>query len=312
MKKFLFIAFFLNLFIIMLFWWQGSASLFDGKISNIIFAFGKLSGLLAVYAILLQFVLRGRAVWIEEVFGLNNLSTVHRLNGYLVLVFLLLHFTFILTSYSIFTKTDVVSQLITFITSETDFLYAFFALILFITVVFLSIYIVRKRLKYEIWYYTHLFTYLAILLAWGHQLKFGGDFIGNTLFTGYWYAIYIFVFANFFVFRYLRQGFLFYKYKFNVAKVVPETEDTTSVYISGNNLSRFSLQPGQFFILRFLDSKRWWQAHPFSLSFVPKDNQLRVTVKNVGDFTSEIPQLKPGTPLLLDGPLGTFTQKSLR
>jgi len=42
---------------------------------------------------------------------------------------------------------------------------------------------------------------------------------------------------------------------------------------------------------------------------VPKDNLIRVTIKNVGDFTSEIATLKTGTPILLDGPLGTFTSK---
>lgn len=305
-KALLYLAFFINLFIILFFWWQGSSSLFAGQLPDIILAIAKLSGLLAVYFVLLQFVLRGRAIWVEEVFGLNNLSTVHRLNGYLSLSFLLTHFTLILTSYSLISNINIITQFTNFILNDNDLLKAFFGLLLFVTIVFASIYIVRRNLKYETWYYIHLASYLAILLAWGHQLELGSDF-ASSFFVWYWYALYIFVFGNVFVFRFLRQVYLFLRYRFTVSHIVKEADGATSVYITGTNLSNFSVQPGQFFILRFLDSKRWIEAHPFSLSFLPKENQLRVTIKNVGDFTSKIPQLKKGTPILLDGPLGTFT-----
>lgn len=307
-KLFLYFLFIVNLFVILFFWWNGSKFLFDGSLENGLLAFARLAGLMAVYFVLLQFVLRGRAVWIEEAFGLNNLSTVHRLNGYLSLSFIVTHVLLILTSYSLFANTNVFTQLITFISTYTDLLMAFLAATLFVSIVFFSIYIVRKRLKYETWYYIHLASYLAVLLAWGHQLEFGGDFFQDA-FVWYWYGLYLFVFGNLLIFRFLRQGYLFWKYRFRVANLVKEADGAMSVYISGNNLSEFMIKPGQFMILRFLDAKRWWQAHPFSLSFVPQNNMLRVTIKNVGDFTAEIPGLKKGTPILLDGPLGTFTSE---
>jgi len=306
MKKILYGAFVINFFVIVFFWWQGSGSLFTGDLTNALLAIARLCGLLAVYFVLLQFVLRGRAVWIEEAFGLNNLSTVHRLNGYLSLLFILSHFILILTSYSLAANTNVIVQFFDFISQYTELLQSFIALVLFVTIVFVSIYIVRRRLKYETWYYIHLATYIAVLFAWGHQLKFGGDF-AQTFFVWYWYALYIFVFGNLLIFRWMRQVYLFFKYRFIVSNVIKEADGAISVYITGNNLSGFVVKPGQFMILRFLDKKRWWQAHPFSLSFVPKENMLRVTIKNVGDFTSEIGKIKKGTPILLDGPLGTFT-----
>ncbi len=306
MKKILYAVFVINLFVIIFFWWQGSGSLFTVDFTNSLLAIARLCGLLAVYFVLLQFVLRGRAVWIEETFGLNNLSTVHRLNGYLSLSFILSHFILILISYSLAANTNIIAQFFYFILNYDDLLQSFIGLVLFVSIVFVSIYIVRRKLKYEIWYYIHLASYLAILLAWGHQLEFGGDFVQN-LFVWYWYALYIFVFGNLIIFRFLRQGYLYLKYRFIVSRVVKEADGATSIYISGNNLSAFVIRPGQFMILRFLDKKRWWQAHPFSLSFVPRENMLRVTIKNVGDFTSGIGKIKKGTPILLDGPLGTFT-----
>lgn len=308
MKKILYGAFALNLLVIIFFWWQGSGNLFNVDFTNSILAIARLCGLLAVYFVLMQFVLRGRAVWIEEAFGLNNLSTVHRLNGYLSLTFILTHFTLILTSYSLAANINIFAQFFNFVLHSDDLFHAFLALILFVTIVFVSIYIVRRRLKYEMWYYIHLATYLAVALAWGHQLELGGDFSQN-FFVWYWYALYIFVFGNLIIFRWLRQVYLFLQYRFVVARVVKEADGATSVYITGKNISKFVIRPGQFMMFRFLDKKRWWEAHPFSLSFVPKDNMLRITIKNVGDFTSQIPSLKIGTPVLIDGPLGTFVSK---
>jgi predicted ferric reductase len=307
MKKILYSAFFINFFIIVYFWWQGSGNLFTVDLTNSLLAIARLCGLLAVYFVLLQFVLRGRAVWVEEVFGLNNLSKVHRLNGYLSLSFILVHVLLILTSYSLLTNVSFVEQFITFVTTDRNLFFAFVGATLFVGIVFSSIYIVKKQLPYETWYYIHLASYLAVLSAWWHQLILGGDFFQN-LFVWYWYILYIFVFGNLIVFRWLRQVYLFVKYRFAVSHIVREADGAASVYITGNNLSKFVIKPGQFMILRFLDKKRWWQAHPFSLSFVPKENMLRVTIKNVGDFTSQIEKIQKGTPILLDGPLGTFTK----
>ncbi len=52
---------------------------------------------------------------------------------------------------------------------------------------------------------------------------------------------------------------------------------------------------------------RWWQAHPFSLSAAPNGQWLRLTVKRVGDHTSELPKVRPGTRVWAEGPSGVFT-----
>jgi predicted ferric reductase len=57
-------------------------------------------------------------------------------------------------------------------------------------------------------------------------------------------------------------------------------------------------------------AKRYrWQSHPFSMSCLPDGRHLRVTIKHVGDFTRQIPGLKPGTPVIIDGPHGVFTAR---
>jgi ferredoxin-NADP reductase len=41
---------------------------------------------------------------------------------------------------------------------------------------------------------------------------------------------------------------------------------------------------------------------------VPDGRRLRITIKNIGDFTAGVHALRPGTPVLIDGPFGKFTE----
>ena len=300
----------INIAIIIGFWWTVSHKLLlSGDASSMLLAFGRLTGLLAVLFVLLQFLLMGRPVWIEKIFGLDKLARIHHLNGYLSISFILLHPVLLITSYAIRNEVGLIEQYVDFFHNYRDVWQASIAVILFTGIVFLSITIARKRLKYESWYFIHLLTYLAVLLAFGHQLKIGGDLLTNKSFAAYWWMLYIFVFGNVLIFRFMKPVYNSVKYRFTVSDVVAETADTNSVYITGRNLHKFRTKAGQFIILRFLAKGFWWQAHPFSLSFVPKNNQIRITVKNCGDFTSKIPEIKKGTPLYIDGPYGVFTPK---
>lgn len=299
----------INLLVIVLFWWPGAAPLLSTTTATTALALGRLAGLLAVYSICLQVMLTGRARWLEPVFGLDKLTRLHALNGYLALFFIVTHPLLIITSYSLTSGQSFFAQYIEFISTSWLLLQSTLSVLLFITIIGMSLYIVRRRLRYETWYFVHLFVYLAILLAFSHQLTFGGDFLRDPVFRAYWYVLYFFVFGNLLFFRFLRPLYLLARYRFKVSHLIPETHDTVSVYITGQNLNRLKTKPGQFIIVRFLDKQRWWEAHPFSLSYLPKNNTLRLTIKNVGDFTSKISQLKPGTSVYLDGPYGSFTIK---
>lgn len=308
-KVFIYFLFLISLSVILYFWSSHSVILLYQGTGTILIAFGRLFGLLAVYFVLLQFLLIGRVLWIEKIFGLDKLSRIHHLNGEFSILFILLHPIFLTFGYAISSKQNVVAQFLTFLTAYEDVFMAFLAAMIFITVVFLSIYIVRKKLKYETWYFIHLLTYVAIILAWGHQLKNGEDFLTNRWFVYYWYLLYIFVFGQVIIFRFLRPFYLFYKHGFIVEKIVKENDEVNSIYISGRKMKQFKVKAGQFMIFRFLAKHFWWQAHPFSLSKQPDGKTIRITPKNVGDFTNLIPQIAPNTPILIDGPYGTFTKE---
>lgn len=307
-KKFLiWLLFGLNFVVITAFWWQRNAAMWGMGGTSTLLVYAKLAGLYAVYFVLLQFVLMGRAVWIEQVFGLDRLARLHRINGYLSLLFILLHPVLLGLAYARMGQIGFWQEIGQMVTSSDDLFQALVSVIIFCAIVFLSIYIVRKHLKYEMWYYVHLLTYAAVILAFGHQLELGSDFEENQIFTAYWYALYFVVFANLMYSRFVVPLVLFSRYKFYVSKVVPETADTVSIYMKGNGLERLTIKPGQFIKVRFLAKGFWYESHPFTLSAVAKGDFLRVTVKQLGDFTAKLSTLPVGTKVFIEGPYGVFT-----
>src|SRR5207302_8684490 len=79
-----------------------------------------------------------------------------------------------------------------------------------------------------------------------------------------------------------------------------------------HRLGRLGAHAGQFFLWRFLDRRRWWASHPFSLSAAPDGRSLRITAKALGDFSSRMGECRPGTRVLAEGPFGVFTEAARR
>lgn len=301
------IIYWVNWVIIAGFWWSNSGSFFQGDLNDILIALGRLAGLVAGYMILLQFFFMGRTPYLERVFGLDKLSQIHHSNGLRGFYFLVLHPLLLVLGYRAFKEQSIWSQVKDFFINYEYVNFAIIGFLFFVVIVASSIYISRRRLKYESWYFVHLLAYLAVFGSFWHQIKIGEDLLASQIFYWYWIGLYTFVFANHIVFRFARPVYRYFKHQFFVENVVRENYNTVSIYIGGKDLDKFNIHAGQFMIFRFLAKGYWWQAHPFSMSMMPNGKQLRVTIKNVGDFTAKIQEVKVGTKIFIDGPYGVFT-----
>jgi predicted ferric reductase len=183
---------------------------------------------------------------------------------------------------------------------------------LLIAVVALSVVVVRRRLPYEAWYAVHLTAYAAIALAWFHQIPTGNELVLDRAAADYWRALYLATLGALLVFRVLVPIANGFRYGLRVGDVVTEAPGVVSLRIDGRNLERLSARAGQFFLWRFLGRGRWWASHPFSLSAAPDGRSLRITVKALGDFSSRLGQIEPGTRVLAEGPFGVFTADAQR
>jgi predicted ferric reductase len=67
-------------------------------------------------------------------------------------------------------------------------------------------------------------------------------------------------------------------------------------------------EPGTFVFLRVPDMEgQQKELHPFSISSSPVDRDLRLSIRQIGDFTRRLPALKSGTHVDVYGPFGGFT-----
>jgi predicted ferric reductase len=308
-KTLLYLLFFVNLGSIVTLWYLGSNSLLLEGTPGILVALGRITGLLAEFFILLQLILIGRIRFIERQFGHDKLALLHRRVGLYVAGLIVVHPIFLSFGYGMFSEQSFFKQFISFLTTWDDIASALFGLILFSVAAILSINYLRKNLKYERWHFTHLFMYAGIFLALEHQTKTADVSSGAPLY--YWTVLNYAVFGVLIAYRFLRPFYLLYKHRFKIARVEAESDDVVSIYVEGSDLEKFKFEAGQFAIINFL-AKGMWTSHPFSFSAAPNGKTLRFTIKALGDFTEKARGLKPGIPVLIDGPLGHFTREKAR
>jgi ferredoxin-NADP reductase len=170
----------------------------------------------------------------------------------------------------------------------------------------------RRRLSYETWYYAHLYTYLAIALAFSHQFADGAEFMTDTAARFAWSALYLGVGTAIVWFRFITPVRQALRHRMRVTEVRTEAPGVVSVVIGGHHLAELRAESGQFFRWRFLARDLWWTSSPYSLSEPPRPDRLRITVKAAGDHSGALLRLKPGTRVAAEGPYGALTGAARR
>ena len=268
---------------------------------------GRLAGFAAAYLMLVMVMIIGRLPWLERAVGQDRLVRWHRRIGPWPLGLITVHVVLITLGYAQLARVGALHQLWVFLNSYPDLLAATVGFCLLVMAGITSIKIARRHLKYETWGIVHLYTYLALALAFAHQITTGGSFIGHPLTKAVWIAVWILTAGVVILFRVGQPITRSLRHQLRIAAVCEEAPGVYSVICSGRRLDRLAVSGGQFFKWRFLTKELWWHAHPYSLSALPQPPYLRVTIKGVGDHSRAIATLKPGTRVAIEGPYGAFT-----
>jgi ferredoxin-NADP reductase/DMSO/TMAO reductase YedYZ heme-binding membrane subunit len=265
---------------------------------------GRLAGLVATDLLMVQVLLMARIPVIERSFGQSELTRRHRSLGIVSFSLLLVHIALVTLGEGGHSGLDPIGQLLEFVHDYPGVLLATVGTAVLVLVVLTSRPL-RHRLRYEAWHALHLGTYAAVALVIPHELLSGRDFGTLPVARAYWWALTGSALGAVLVWRVGRPLQLTLRHRLVVEEVVVEAPDVVSVHLSGRNLDRLRVAPGQFFTWRFLQG--WWgwtRRHPFSLSAAPTADRLRITVKDVGAGTHRIATLRPGTRVTVGGPLG--------
>jgi predicted ferric reductase len=275
--------------------------------AGILTAIGEICALYGTFLVLIQLVLMSRSPWLDQVFGQDRITAAHRWVGFGAIWLLVSHFLFTTIGFGMADGSGPVAETLTLLTTYPYVLWSAVALVMFVIIGITSVRAVRQRASYETWYAIHLYTYLAIALAFLHQLVVGVDFATDPVARLYWIALYVVAIGSLLTFRFGQPILVSWRHRLRVANVVNEGPGVVSIYLTGRDLDRLPVRAGQWFRLRFMTSVGWWRAHPFSISAAPNGRYLRFTIKDLGDYTRLLQSASVGTSVFVEGPYGVFT-----
>ena len=288
-------------------WWFSVPANYSATPANLATTLGELSGLLGAYLVCAQLLLIARVPWFEGAVGLDKLVSWHRSLGATVVFLVLTHIGFMVLGAEIIDKSMPWSEFLTLLQDYPDMTKTLIGTILFLLVGLTSARLLRHRLSYEWWYWIHLTAYVAIFLTFFHQLSGGAHFVSNPFNRALWLLLYLGTASAIITWRFILPTLDAWRTRMRVVAVVPETADTASVWFQGKHLDQLGVRAGNFLNFRFLAWGHLLTAHPYSVSYVPREGHMRITVGGIGDHSRRLRSLKPGTMVFAEGPFGHFT-----
>lgn len=293
-------------------WWVDTPSFGSLTPGKAMTAAGELTGMVAGVLICVQILLIARVPWLERAIGLDRLVSWHRSLGTSVLLLTVTHVLLIVVGGMATDQVTLWSEFWTTTLPQPDVLTALIGTGMLILAGVTSARAARQHLSYEAWYWLHTTTYVAVFLTFGHQINAGAHFVGSPVNRVLWTVLYLGTAAAVVVWRAVLPAAAVLRHRVRVERVVEEASGVTSVWLHGAHLDERNARAGQFFTFRFLAWGHLATAHPYSVSFLPEGNRMRITVGALGDHSSAVNDLRPGTHVFMQGPYGRFTADRAR
>lgn len=281
-----------------------------GSAAELAYAASVLAATVGTYGVLILLVLIARLPVLERAIGQDRLVLAHRRFAPWVTALVGAHVVLVVAAYAGFSGTGFWAQLGALLTTAPWILPAAVGTVALLAAAVTSWR--RIRMRHEVWWSIHLLTYLAVALAFAHQILIGGPFVSGWA-RALWVILFAAVFGAILWFRVAVPLWRSWRHDLRVVRVVRETPDVVSVWIRGRRLEQLGIRPGQFCTWRFLHPGLRFEAHPYSVSGLPRslpgteDGLVRITVKALGDASAATAAVPVGTRVLVEGPYGAIT-----
>jgi predicted ferric reductase len=247
----------------------------------------------------MQFVIGARLRWIEAPFGLDVLLVLHKLMALVATGLLLAHPLLVAWGES--------WSLLTRVHARWYFWAGRAAALILILHIGVSLGRLVMRLSYERWRRVHNVSALSILsLGFAHSAAIGQDTRGGGLVV--WSMPAAVAIGCWIHHRVLRPALLRRRVPFRVVGIVAEAPQVWTLTLRPVGHHRLRFVPGQFQFLRLFGEGMPSDEHPFTIASSPtRSRDVTVTVKECGDFTSQIARARPGDLATIHGPFGRFS-----
>jgi predicted ferric reductase len=255
---------------------------------------------------LAQFLLSGRFEWLTGRIGIDRIMRFHQVLSWAILAAILVHPFLYVVPRLLSDPSDALAALRRMFTSPS-LLSGVIAWWLMIALVPIAMFRDRLSIRYEHWRLSHGLMALAIAVLGTHHTLSVGTYSANRWLAAFWIAatgLAVLAMLHVYIVKPLLQRRAPYRVVSN-RKVADRMWDLAVVPERGDAM-RFAA--GQFVWLNLGHSAFSLTEHPFSVSSAPAGRpRISFTIKESGDFTSQIGSVAIGTRAYLDGPYGNFT-----
>jgi predicted ferric reductase len=244
----------------------------------------------------LEFALVARLQAVAAPFGQDALLQFHRQIGYVGLAFILTHFAISAHWRDVTPAKALAAPLLVW--------FGMAAMLALIVLVATSVWRRPLRLSYEAWHAIHAVLAVVLVVGAVGHIIFVDEYV-SSLWKQILWALMSAAFVCLLIWVRLVKPLR--ARPWTVSSVTAERGDTTALALAPPAGTDFSFQPGQFAWFAIGRSPFSLTQHPFSFSSSAERGDPEVAIKALGDFTSTVGALQPGTRVYVDGPHGAFS-----
>jgi predicted ferric reductase len=257
-------------------------------------------GMVAFALLGMQFITTARLRWVAPRVGSDAVIYFHRQAGILTLLIFLGHPLILFAADPAY---------LAYLDPRENFLRAVFliaATVAVLLVVLLPLCGLRYGLSYEWWRLTHgLLAAAVLVVGLAHSLMVG-HYVSGLAVQASWVVATVVVLGLLFHTRVVKPLRMRRK-PYRVAEVIPERGDVYVLVLEPDGHDGMTFAAGQYAWLTLGETPFSLQQHPFSMFSSAKVTQrIEFAIKEAGDFTSTIKDVRPGTRAFLEGPYGAF------
>lgn len=268
----------------------------------------QVSGLIALNIFALVLIISSRLPFLTKIFGsYDKVYFWHKFLGIAAFSFASLHFLALDIKYI---SQDGLVGYLQFLFNLNQW-QVLVGLVAFIGISILILLTYISRLPYHIWKMTHEWMGFFFILGGIHSFLVDSTIKNNpTLFVLLLIISLIGLFSFIYI-RFLWRWFPF-RYKYQVVNNIARYQINDLILQPINPQNKMQFLPAQFVFASFEGNQAISnEPHPYTISSSPLENNIRLSIKDLGDYTSKIKNIQVGTQIILNGPYGNFADSTL-
>jgi predicted ferric reductase len=239
--------------------------------------------------------------------GIDNGMRIHRRAGELIALFFFLH-PFLIVLPRVWIAPQLVADDLWLMLTSAESQTGVFAWSVMGVWVLLAIFRDRLPISYEAWRVSHGIGLVAVaILATWHAVTVGRHGVYQPWFDVMWVVLCTIAVATV-AYTYFVRPVLQKRRPFKIVGLQKEGASDWGLTIEQDGDFDFDFDGGQFVWINTSGNPFNRKEHPFSIASSPASlPEVSFLIREAGDYTSNLDQLKPGQRVYVDGPHGAFT-----